>query len=411
MLMSRDHAVALDAADPLRAYRARFSIPDGVIYLDGNSLGPLPLAAKAAVQTCVEEEWGRGLIRSWNSASWVDLPARCGERLSGLLGVPAQDVRVVDSTSINLYKLLTAALRLQSGRSTVLTETGNFPTDLYIAEAVTKAGAQHVLRRVAFEAVTEAIDETVAVVVLSHVHYRTGARHDMAAITRRAHDCGALVLWDLAHSTGAVPLDLAALGVDLAIGCGYKFLNGGPGAPSFLYVAPALQGALHNPIQGWFGHARPFDFNGQYEPATGMDRWQVGTPGVLALRSLEGALSVWEGVSATALATKSAGLFDLLAAWVGGPLADEGFELVTPTDPEQRGSQLSLRHAQAWPICQALIHEGVIGDFRKPDILRFGLTPLYLRYVDVWDAGDRLAQIMQTGRWQAPRFHQPQRVT
>lgn len=403
--------MALDAADPLRAYRARFSIPDGVIYLDGNSLGPLPLAAKAAVQACVDDEWGRGLIRSWNSAGWVDLPARCGERLSSLLGVAAQDVRVVDSTSINLYKLLTAALRLQSGRSTVLTETGNFPTDLYIAEAVTKAGAQQALRRVAFEAVTEAIDETVAVVVLSHVHYRTGARHDMAAITRRAHDCGALVLWDLAHSAGAVPLDLAALGVDLAIGCGYKFLNGGPGAPSFLYVAPALQTALHNPIQGWFGHARPFDFDGQYEPAAGMDRWQVGTPGVLALRSLEGALSVWDGVPATALATKSAGLFDLLAAWVGGPLADEGFELVTPTDPEQRGSQLSLRHAQAWPICQALIHEGVIGDFRQPDILRFGLTPLYLRYVDVWDAGNRLTQIMQSGRWQAPRFHQPQRVT
>ena len=411
MLMSRDHAVALDAADPLRAYRARFSIPDGVIYLDGNSLGPLPLAAKAAVQTCVEEEWGRGLIRSWNSAGWVDLPARCGERLSSLLGVAAQDVRVVDSTSINLYKLLTAALRLQSGRSTVLTETGNFPTDLYIAEAVTKAGAQQALRRVAFEAVTEAIDETVAVVVLSHVHYRTGARHDMEAITRRAHDCGALVLWDLAHSAGAVPLDLAALGVDLAIGCGYKFLNGGPGAPSFLYVAPALQAALHNPIQGWFGHARPFDFDGQYEPAAGMDRWQVGTPGVLALRSLEGALSVWDGVAATALATKSAGLFDLLAAWVDGPLANEGFELLTPTDPARRGSQLSLRHAQAWPICQALIHEGVIGDFRQPDILRFGLTPLYLRYVDVWDAGNRLTQIMQSGRWQAPRFHQPQRVT
>ena len=411
MLMSREEAAALDAVDPLRAHRDQFELPEGVIYLDGNSLGPLSHAARDAAQTCIGDEWGRGLIRSWNTAGWVDLPKRCGRRLAGLLGAAEQDVRVADSTSINLYKLLVAALALRSGRRTVLTEAGNFPTDLYITDAATRAGATHGVRRVAFDEIEQAIDETVAVVVLSHVHYRTGARHDMAAVTRRAHACGALVLWDLAHSAGAVPLNLAGDDVDLAIGCGYKFLNGGPGAPAFLYVAPGLQPVLENPICGWFGHARPFEFDDVYEPAAGMDRWQVGTPGVIGMRSLEGALSVWDSLSISDVAEKSAALFDGLAAWIDGPLADAGFELVTPRDPARRGSQVSCRHPDAWPICQALIEAGVIGDFRTPDILRFGLTPLYLRHVDVWDAGARLAQIMASGRWRDARFQVQQRVT
>lgn len=411
MLMTRDDALAFDAQDPLRAVRDQFALPDGVIYLDGNSLGPLPNAASSAVEACVRQEWGQGLIRSWNTAGWVDLPRRCGARLAHVLGANPDDVLVADSTSVNLYKLLTAALALQSDRPTVVTEAGNFPTDLYITDAVTATGRGRVLRRAAFEEVEHAIDDTVAVVVLSHVNYRTGARHEMAAIHARARACGALVLWDLAHSAGAVPLDLAEADVDLAIGCGYKFLNGGPGAPAFLYVAPRLQAALHNPIRGWFGHARPFDFHAEYEPAAGIDRWQVGTPGVLGMRGLEAALSIWDGVDLAALSIKSEQLFDAVAAWVDGPLSAFGFELITPREPSRRGSQISLRHENAWPICQALIEEGVIGDFRTPDILRFGLTPLFLRHVDIWDAGSKLVSIMKSGRWQHERFQVQQRVT
>ena len=411
MQASRQTAEALDSADPLAAIREQFELPPAVIYLDGNSLGPLTAASARAVEHSLRQAWGEQLIKSWNTAGWVDLPRQTGQRIAPLIGAGVDDVLVADSTSVNLYKLLAAALTLSPDRRTILTEAGNFPTDLYVSDAVSQRRPGVQVRRVEADGLLNALDASVAVVVLSHVNYRSGARHDMAEINARAHAVGAVVLWDLAHSAGAIPVDLAGSGADLAIGCGYKFLNGGPGAPAFLYVSPPLQDRLHNPIAGWFGHANPFAFEDHYRPAPGVDRWQVGTPPVLSLASLHAALEPWSAISMANVAQKSVQLFDLMAACFDGPLAGHGFDLITPRQAEARGSQISLRHRHAWPICQALIAEGVVGDFRTPDVLRFGLTPLYLRYVDVWDACERLSQIMATGRWRLPEFQAQHRVT
>ncbi|WP_348675665.1 kynureninase [uncultured Abyssibacter sp.] len=411
MPCSRDDAEALDRSDPLAATRHRFALPPSQIYLDGNSLGPLSRASADAVDRTVREDWGEQLIGSWNSAGWVDLPRHVGRRIAPLIGAGAEDVIATDSTSINLFKLLDAALAIRPDRPVILTETGNFPTDLYITDAVASNHGAARVRRVAAAELPDAIDDSVAVLVLSHVNYRTGARHDMAKVNARARAAGALVLWDLAHSAGAVALDLEATATDLAIGCGYKFLNGGPGAPAFLYVSPALQRLLRNPIAGWFGHAAPFEFGDHYQPAAGIDRWQVGTPSILGLASLHAALEVWDSVDLQMVEAKSAQLFDIVMTWLDGPLASHGFELLTPRQPARRGSQISLRHPQAWPICQALIADGVIGDFRTPDVLRFGLTPLYHRHVDIHDACERLTTIMETGRWRDPAFRTLNRVT
>jgi kynureninase len=402
----------LDAADPLRECRARFHLPPGLIYLDGNSLGPLPVATPGRMSGLIEREWGEGLIRSWNAARWVDAPRRVGDKIGRLIGAQPGETLACDSTSVNLFKLLAMALQLRPGRKVILSERRNFPTDLYVAEGLAALlGAGHELRSVEPEKIVEGLDDQVAVLMLSHVNFSTGAMFDLAALTRAAHAAGALVLWDLAHSAGAVPLTLSADDADFAVGCGYKYLNGGPGAPAFLYINQRLQAAVRTPITGWFGHVRPFAFETSYAPAPGIEQAQAGTPPILGLAALECGVDELLRVPMTALREKSLRLSELLLSRVETELAGAGFEIITPRDPAQRGSQVCLRHAKAWPICQALIAQGVIGDFRAPDILRFGFAPMYLRYADVARAVAILGELMRTGGWDRPQFHQRATVT
>ena len=408
--MTLAYARARDAADPLAPLRDRFHLPHGIIYLDGNSLGPLPRATPGALDTMVRQQWGERLIRSWNEG-WIDAPQRLGAKLAPLLAAREDTVIVGDSTSANLFKLLVAALRLQVGRDparcTILSEAGNFPTDLHIAEGAAASVPGTHLRVVPRDAVAAEIGPETAVLLLTHVHYKTAERWDMATLTAAAHANGALVLWDLSHSVGAVGLELDTCDVDLAVGCGYKYLNGGPGAPAFLYVAQRLQDRLASPLSGWMGHAEPFAFGDSYTPAPGMKRWLAGTPPMLAMAALESALEVWDGVDLPAVWAKSAALFDLLAT-AGDRL---GLQCVSPRDPARRGSHISFRHPHAWPIAQALIARGVIGDFRAPDILRLGLTPLYLRHEDVWRAGQLLGEVLAEQPWTDERFTRLQAVT
>jgi len=409
---TREACAALDAADPLAPFRARFLLPAGVIYLDGNSLGPLPRATPTRLAEVVEREWGEGLIRSWNAAGWVDLPRRLGARLAPLIGADAESVRVCDSASVNLFKLLAAALALRPGRTVIVSEADNFPTDLYIAEGLaTLLGRQHALRLVRHDELATALDADVAVLLLSHVNYRTGRLHDMAALTAAAHAAGALTLWDLAHSAGALPVQLDACDADFAVGCGYKYLNGGPGAPAFFYANPRHHGTLIAPLSGWFGHARPFAFEPGYAPAAGVDRLLVGTPPVLSMAALEVGLDLMAEADLAAVRAKSLRLSGLFAARVERELAGLGLDLVSPRDEASRGSQVCLAHPAAWPVMQALIARGVIGDFRAPDILRFGFTPLFLAHVEVWDAVTHLADVLCTREWDAPQFHRRQTVT
>ena len=387
--MTRDEARALDAADPLRDYRDRFVLPDDVIYLDGNSLGALPRETAAHVDDLVTRQWGERLIRSWNEG-WIDAPGRIGGKIARLIGAEADEVIVADSTSVNLFKLLVAALRLEPGRTTIVSEAGNFPTDLHIAEGAAGCVAGARLLAVPRGELGGAIGADTALTMLTHVHYKTAERFDMAAWTAHAHAAGALALWDLSHSVGAIPLDLNGTGADLAVGCGYKYLNGGPGAPAFLFVSRRLQARLASPLSGWMGHAAPFAFADGYAPAPGIKRWLAGTPPMLAMAALECGVDLWLDVDRDAVAAKSAALFNLFAG-IGQSL---GLECVSPTDPTQRGSHISFRHPQAYALCQALIARGVIGDFRDPDILRFGLTPLYLGFEDVWRAGEILGGIL-----------------
>ena len=394
-----DHIQALDAADPLAPMRNRFVLPDGVIYLDGNSLGPLPRAAAAALDDTVRRQWGERLIRSWNEG-WIDAPARIGAKIAPFIGALAHEVTVGDSTSANLYKLLVAALRLSPDRRTILSETGNFPTDLHVAEGAAESVPGARLCAVPRDQVQAALGPDTAVLLLTHVHYKTAERWDMAALTAAAHAAGALVLWDLSHSTGAVPLDLNGAGADLAVGCGYKYLNGGPGAPAFLYVADHLHDRLRNPLSGWMGHAEPFGFTDAYAPAPGMKRWLSGTPAILGLTALEAGLDLWSEVDRGQVWAKSAALFDILAD-AGDAL---GLECVTPRSPAARGSHISFRHPHAYEIAQALIARGVIGDFRTPDVLRLGLTPLYLSHEGVWRAGELLGEVLRTEAWRDPAY-------
>ena len=390
--------------------RELFSLPEGVVYLDGNSLGALPKATAGRVAEVVREEWGRGLIRSWNDAGWMATPGRVGDKIARLIGAAPGTVMVADSTSVNLFKLLGAALAGRPGRWVIVSERGNFPTDLYVAEGLAALlGQGHALRLVEAEGIVSAIDADVAVVMLTQVNYHTGAMHEMGAITRAAHAKGALVLWDLAHSAGAVPVDLAGCDVDLAVGCGYKFLNGGPGAPAFLYVAPRLQAGLVYPVTGWLGHAAPFAFETGYRPGAGIARTMVGTPPVLSLAALEVGVDIALQAPMAAVRAKSeqqTTLFATLLEEMAGPW---GFRLVSPRDAGLRGSQVCLAHDQAYPIMQALIAAGVIGDFRAPDVLRFGITPLYTRFVDLWDAAAALRMVMVRGAWQ-DKAHQERRA-
>lgn len=410
MTITRTDLEALDRADELAPLRALFALPEGVIYLDGNSLGALPKATPARVAEVVQREWGQGLIRSWNDAGWMATPTRVGDKIAKLVGAASGSVMVADSTSVNLFKLLGAALAARPGRRVIVSERRNFPTDLYIAEGLAALlGQGHELRLVEPEGVAAAIGEDTAVVMLTHVNYHTGAMHDMDAITRAAHEKGALMLWDLAHSAGAVPVDLAGCDVDLAVGCGYKFLNGGPGAPAFLYVAPRLQDALRYPLTGWLGHAAPFAFETGYRPGQGIARTMVGTPPVLSLAALEVGIDIALQAPMEQVRAKSVRQTTIFAELLEQVGAGLGFQLASPRDAARRGSQVCLAHGEAYAIMQALIGRGVIGDFRAPDILRFGITPLYTRYVDLFDAAESLRAVMAGGEWQAPE-HQTRRA-
>ena len=404
--MTLHQAQALDAADPLARYRDLFDLPDGIIYLDGNSLGALPKSVPAAIADATTRQWGDRLIRSWNEG-WIDAPQRLGARIAPLVGAAGHEVIVGDSTSTHLFKLIVAALRTNPRRHTVVSERGNFPTDLHVAEGAVACVPGARLHAVPREDLASAIDEDTALVMLTHVHFKTADRFDMAAWTKAAHDAGALILWDLSHSVGAVPLDLTAANADMAVGCTYKYLNGGPGAPAFVYVADRHQAALANPISGWMGHAAPFAFEDGYRPADGMKRWLVGTPPILSMAALDAALGVWREIDQSDIAAKSAQLFTSLAD-AGDAL---GLACVSPRDPARRGSHISFRHPHAYAITQALIARGVIGDFRDPDILRLGLTPLYLSHEDVWRAGDILTDVMTSGAWQDPAYSERLAVT
>ena len=407
MTATRAAALALDAADSLAFARARFALPPGIIYLDGNSLGPLPAAAPAHLARVIGEEWGQGLIRSWNDAGWIDLPARLGARIAPLIGAAPDEVIVADSVSVDLFKLAAAALALQAPRRIIVTEAGNFPTDTYMLEGLAAlAGAE--LRIVPAGGLAAALDASTALLLLCHAHYKTGAVHDMAALTAAAHRAGALILWDLSHSAGALALDLAAANADFAVGCGYKYLNGGPGAPAFLFAARRHHHALRQPLTGWMGHAAPFGFEARYRPAAGMARLLTGTPPVLAMAGLEAGLATFDGVDIAACEAKSRALADLFLARAAARCPE-----LVPLDPgtARRGAQLSLRHADAYAICQCLIAAGVIGDFRPPDLLRLGFPALYTRFADAFDAAEILADIMATSRWRAPEFAVRRAVT
>jgi kynureninase len=409
--LTRDEALALDAADPFAPLRDRFVLPDSVIYLDGNSLGALPQAAADRVAGTVAREWGEGLIRSWNAAGWIEAPQRVGAKLAPLIGARAHEVVVADSTSVNLYKLLVAALQAQPDRRVILTEPGNFPTDLYLAQGIAATFPGVAVRTVERERIVEAIDADTAVVMLTHVHYRTAQRFDMAAVTAAAGAAGALMLWDLSHSAGAVAVDLNGCNADLAVGCGYKYLNGGPGAPAFLFVAERHQAALRSPLTGWMGHAAPFEFDDAYAPGEGIRRFLCGTPPILGMAALEASLDLFDGIDAAALFAKGQALCDLFVALVEARCAGLGLSLATPRAAAERGSHVSFAHADAWPVMSALIDRGVIGDFRAPDLLRFGFTPLFTRFTDVWDAVDVLRDVLASAAWDDDRYRARAAVT
>ena len=403
-----ERARQLDAGDPLAEFRERFDMPEGVIYLDGNSLGCLPKATPARLEEVVREEWGRDLIRSWNSAGWIDLPAKVGGKIAPLVGAKPHEVIVADSVSVNLFKLISAALAMRPGRKVVLSEPGNFPTDIYMIEGLEKQGLAE--RRLAKrDALHEALDGDVALLLLTHAHYKTGELFDMAALTRAAHDAGALVLWDLSHSGGALPVDLDGCEADFAVGCGYKYLNGGPGAPAYAFVAERHLHDTQQPLSGWMGHAKPFAFSDDYAPAPGVERLLCGTPGILGLSALEVGVDLIAEIGVERLYAKSQKLSEFFRQC----LRERGLDLdlVSPPDPARRGSHLSFRHSEAYAICQALIARGVIGDFREPDILRFGFAPAYLSFEDMAQAARHFVEVLENEEWQGEDFRQRASVT
>lgn len=410
-MTTRQACLDRDAADPLGAVRGRFSLPDGVIYLDGNSLGALPFAAVGAARDAVERQWGGDLIASWNKHGWIGLPQKVGGKIARLIGAGADEVVAADSVSVNLFKLAAAAVGAQPGRPVVLTEGGDFPTDLYILQGLAGMMPEVELRVVGPGGIEAALDDRVAVVLLSHVHYRSGAVRDMAELNAAIRAVGALSLWDLSHSAGVLDVDLNRDGADLAAGCGYKYLNGGPGAPAYLFVAKRHQAALRNPLSGWMGHARPFDFVGDYEPAAGIDRWLCGTPPILSLTALNAALDAFHGVDMAAARTKAGALGDLFIEQVERRCAGRGLTLASPREAAARGGQVSFRHPQGWAVMQNLIARGVIGDFRAPDVIRFGFAPLYVRHVDVWDAVEVLGDILDSESWRDARYQTVAAVT
>lgn len=388
--------------------RKAFHLPEGIIYLDGNSLGPMPVAAAEKVAAMMRDEWASMLITGWNKAGWYHQPRRVGDRLARLIGAGPGEVVMGDTLTIKVFQALSAALRLNPGRRVILSDSGNFPSDLYTAEGLGGAvGAE--LRIVAPDEVEAAIDDSLAVLMLTEVDYRTGRRHDMAALTARAHAAGALTVWDLAHSAGAVDVDLHGADADFAVGCTYKYLNGGPGAPAFIWTHPRHAEAAAPILQGWMGHDAPFAFEQAYRPAGGIERMRVGTPPVIALAALEAALDVWDQVDMKDLRAASIALSQRFIAGVEASCS--GLTLNSPRDPARRGSQVGFRHPQAYAVMQALIAQGVIGDFRAPDVLRFGFAPLYNTADEVDRAVAILAEIIATGSWDQPHFHQKAAVT
>ena len=410
-MITRDDCQRLDDADALAPLRKEFSLNDGEIYLDGNSLGPVSTSVGRRVNEVLDDEWGRGLVRSWGDAGWMAMPTRLGDRIAPLIGAQPGEVLVADTLTFLIAKLIGGALELRPDRHVVLTDVANFHSDIYIIEAMcARAGRPVTLKMIDRDHLDEELNDDVALVELTQVDYRTGESLDMAATTEKVHAAGALMLWDFAHSTGAVPLDVTSANVDFAAGCGYKYLNGGPGAPAFLYVRKSWQGQLRNPLPGWLGHARPFDFELTYEPAEGIQAFVTSSPSIVALAALDGALDTWDQTSMDEVRAKSLALTDLFIQLVDERLPGI-FELVTPLEHARRGSQVALRHPEGYGIIRALIEARVVGDFRAPDICRFGFTPLYLRFVDVYDAVERIVGVMKSETFRDPRFATRNAVT
>ncbi len=416
-MTTRADCVSLDAADPLAGFRSEFALPPGVIYLDGNSLGARPVAAAARVAQVVTDEWGRDLIGSWNRAGWFDLPQRLGDRLSTLIGGRPGETVVTDTTSSNLFKVLSAALRIAAAdhpeRRLIVSERDNFPTDLYLAEGlIDLLDRGYRLELVdAGQDLPSLLAAEPAVVLLSHVNYRTGALWELSAVTTAAHDAGALIIWDLAHSAGALPIALGDADADFAVGCTYKYLNGGPGAPAFCWVHPRHHDRFVSPLTGWWGHARPFAMESSFSPAAGITKAMCGTPPIVSLALVECGLAIAERADLQLVRDKSLALGELMIALVAERCGAHPLELVTPRAPAARGSHLSFAHPDGFAVMQALIDRGVVGDYREPDVLRFGLTPLYLGFTDIWDAVEILRDVLDRRAWDQPRFHHRPAVT
>jgi len=407
--MNFEEAEQFDAADPLAFARERFRLPNGIIYLDGNSLGAMPKAAPSALTTTAEQQWGEDLIASWNKHGWIDWPTRIAGKFVPIVGAKQSELLIADSTSVCLFKLLAAAAQARPGRKTILTQSRNFPTDLYVAQGLANMLALRV-KAVEPDEVLGGIDADTAVVTLTHVDYRSAAFYDMRAVNEAARAAGALVVWDLSHSAGAIEIDLNGTGAELAVGCGYKYLNGGPGAPAFVYVAEHLQRELRSPLQGWMGHADPFAFVDDYQPADGILKFLTGTPSILALAALEAGLDSFGGIAMRDLAAKSRSLSNLFIEEVESRCGKE-VRLASPRDPALRGSQVVFAHAEGYAVMQALIARGVVGDFRAPDLMRFGFAPLYNTHVEMVRGAELLADVLATREWDQPRFRQRAKVT
>jgi kynureninase len=411
-LATREAFVRMDEADSLASCREKFVLPPGVIYLDGNSLGAAPGDVLPALERTILHEWSEDLIRSWTAHRWIELPHTVGATLARLVGAVPEDVLVADSTTVNLFRLICLALRIRPGRRVVLIERDNFPADNYVAQGVAELLGDRVELRVApGEDLATSVNGDVALVLTSHVDFRTGRMLDMASLTRAAHEQGALILWDLSHSAGVVPIALHADDVDFAVGCGYKYLNGGPGAPSYLYVHRRWQDAAKPPFFGWLGHATPFALEREWVPAAGIRRLLGGTPPILSLVAMKAALGAFDGVDIRAVREKSSALTSRFIELVDARCAGHGVRVVTPRESTERGSQVSIACEHAYPVVQALIARGVIGDFRAPDLMRFGFAPLYVRYADVWDAVASLDDVLSTRSWDRPEFLRRQYVT
>jgi len=408
--LNRQYFEALDNNDEIAPMREKFCLEKGLIYLDGNSLGVLPKATASHISQVITQQWGEGLIRSWNSHQWMEKPTKLGDKVAQLIGSKKAQVLVCDTTSVNIFKLAAAAVKMRPGRSKLITEVGNFATDLYLLQGLAKLlGNQVEVIALPREQVLSAIDEDTALVLLTHVHFKTGAMWDMASVTQMTQKKGALMMWDLSHSVGAMPINLDVINVDLAVGCTYKYLNGGPGSPAFLYVAAQHQDLFEQPLTGWLGHAKPFDFEDDYQGAVGIQQAMCGTPPVLANAALEVALNLMLSVDMHLVRVKSQLMGNLFIQLIQQRCPQ--FEVESPTDDEQRGSHVSLAHTQGYAIMQALIARNIIGDFRAPKTLRFGFTPLYLRYVDLWDTVEALEDIMLQESWNQPEFLHRQAVT